>query len=225
MVTMNILKDTATKYVGVCGARGGVGASVAALGIALALARRGYPCALIDLGGYGHALDAYLGVEDGVVYHLGDCLTGRASPARACLTPRENLYFLPACGRPLSGGEVREALSLVTEALHPRVVVLDCPSGGPLPHLDLMVAVTATDPLSLRATARMTAACGVENVGLLLNGRLGDLNPRLAIDSLEIPLLGILPSCEGEVTEALGEIFDRIATRLEGGHSPLLYTG
>ncbi len=227
MVTMDIFRDTATKYIGVCGARGGVGTSTVALGLSLGLARRGYGCALMDPVAYGSSLDAYLGVEDSVVYHLGDCLTGGISPSRACLRPRENLYFLPSSGRPLSEGEAEMAVSLVTKELCPRAVVLDLSPYTPCPPLDLLVAVTATDPLSLRATARLVEEKrrGAGQVRLVLNGRQGELDPRLAIDTVGEPLLGILPPVQGNVTEALGEIFDRIVTRLEGGHSPLVYTG
>lgn len=51
------------RVIGVCGARGGVGTSVLAAGLARAGARRG-PVALVDLDAGGGGLDVLLGVED-----------------------------------------------------------------------------------------------------------------------------------------------------------------
>ncbi len=81
------------RVIGVCGARGGVGASVLAAGLARVGSRRG-PVALVDLDAGGGGLDVLLGIEE---------LTGPRWPdlrlARGVVPGAEVLGLLPLWGQ------------------------------------------------------------------------------------------------------------------------------
>lgn len=67
----------------IASAKGGVGKSTTAIGLALAFAERGRRVLLVDCDAYSRSLDLLCGRESSVLYNLGDVILGRVEPARA----------------------------------------------------------------------------------------------------------------------------------------------
>lgn len=164
------------RVIGVCGARGGVGASVLAAGLARVVARRG-PVALVDLDAGGGGVDVLLGVEE---------LPGPRWPdlrlARGVVPGAEILDLLPAWSgaRVLSGDRSRPTMppddvvrDVVMAIAEHADVVLDL---GRL-HAGADLAARCHDVVLL-ATGDVPAVAGAT----ALLARLGDRSePRLVV--------------------------------------------
>ena len=82
----------------VTSSKGGVGKSTTSLLLALSLAKRGKRVLLCDCDIGSRCLDMLLGIEDEVVYDIGDVYGGNVSAERAIIRPdgRGGLMFCAA---------------------------------------------------------------------------------------------------------------------------------
>ncbi len=223
-------------------ARGGVGKSTIAAGISLALAARGARVVLVDLDLSERSLDMLLGCEDRVVYDLGDLLAGRREVTGVSLPLLDfaGCYLIPGVFH-LSGVPSRDSLvaclSQIEAELRPDIVVLDTSSpadpsvAAGAAFSDLTLAVTQTDPLSLRSLGALSPALiswGARDVRFLVNRfpcTTASTDLRALIDLLRIPLFGLIPEdahLSLDPASAFLRACSNLALRLRGENIPLL---
>lgn len=206
-----------SKIITVTSLKGGVGKSTVTANLAFALASRGKRTLAVDCDLSIRNLDLIMGLEDSVVYDLGDALRGDVPPQKTVVPdPRSTELFL--CAAPFSdpGDLTEEAFGKVVSALSESglydFIIIDTPGdAGPAlklatPFSDLSVITTTHNPASLRAaerTASVLRAFGAKEYALVINGfsygetHLGYRPGILSIiDRSGVPLLGIIPYSE-----------------------------
>ncbi len=240
-----------SNIIAITSGKGGAGKSTVSAGIGQALAKRGKKTVVIELDAGLRGLDIMLGVENQVVYDLGDLVSGACSldDAAVSIDGCPNL-FLIAAPTMLPEGLDKPELAQVIQALSSwfDYVILDLPAGirfslQLIPRLaDMTVIVATPDYVSVRDSNRVASALtelGVTNCRLLINkvntkyrkmNIIKDLDE--VLDGVGVPLLGVLPedlqiksvfSCGGQLEKetAPAVIFERIAARIEGEYTPL----
>ncbi len=162
-----------TKFIMISSSKGGVGKSTTALGISTQLALAGESVLLCDLDFGNACLDILLGVENQVLYTIGDVAKDKCNASKALISDSETgisgLMLLPCpTGALVKISEADEEGSLtpdsVIEALkkaaaesHCRYVVIDTGAGvSPLTDAaaklaDTIIVVASHNPISLRA--------------------------------------------------------------------------
>jgi len=166
--------------------KGGIGKSTVALGVSAALAAAGRRVLLVDCDAGNRCLDLMLGVEDRVLYDLGDVILGRCTPEDALIRhpDEERLLF---CAAPyilpdgLTKEKVSSALSALAEAAEADYVLCDSAGCGPLMQAvasgfaDGALVIAAQQPASIRSAERTAA----------LLDEIGNLPCRLVISLFE----------------------------------------
>lgn len=206
-----------SRIITVTSLKGGVGKSTVTANLAFSLASRGKRTLAVDCDLSIRNLDLIMGLEDTVVYDLGDALRGSVPPQKAVIPdPRSTELFL--CAAPFSdpGDLTEEAFKSVISELSESgmydYIIIDTPGdAGPAlklasPLSDLSVIVTTHNPASLRAAERTVSVLrsfGAEEHALVINGfsygetHLGYRPGILSIiDRSGVPLLGIIPYSE-----------------------------
>ncbi len=176
----------------IASAKGGVGKSTTALGLALAFSEVGKSVLLIDCDSASRSLDLLCGSDSSSLYNLGDVILGRVDAADAVTTPFEEYPNLAFCAAPYlfqdneilekTGQHLREKIGdgvrqLITEI--PRdIVLIDTSSGGGadcaagLTDVLTTVLVTAEQSkTSIRAaeyTAQQMEKIGISNQRLIV---------------------------------------------------------
>ncbi|GAB3453583.1 septum formation initiator [Streptomonospora sediminis] len=166
--------------VSVVGGRGGAGASLLALALALAAQRAGLHSALIDADPLGSGLDAQLGREQAPGDRWGDLLAREGRLNWAALRAR-----LPAvCGTPLVTWEQGPAAAVPPAAMR---AVLTCAARGS----DLVVAdlPRAPDPAADEALRRTSAALLIVPADLPAVFAAARMVPRLRRAAAEVRLV------------------------------------
>lgn len=154
------------KKILVTSAKGGIGKSTVALGLATALAEDGHRTLLVDCDVGNRCIDLMLGLEDSVLYDLGDIAEDRCDPADALLSPAgmNNLLF---CAAPLSLPDDADAvtrhvtaLNSLAEAAHAEFVICDTAGTGAFVRAiaasfaDGALVIATQQPASIRAAER-----------------------------------------------------------------------
>ncbi len=231
----------------VCAGRGGTGCSTVAYSLALGLARAGKTTLLLDLDTRERSLDMYLGLEDRVIYDLGDLLSGTTAPCDVAIPhPALPNLLLVAGVYGLTRLPFALELSLVLERLmqdlHADYIVLDTSSEAVsiLSGLtDATIVVATPTALGLRSAASFcdTLRGGdTEHLFLCVNRYLPDVIPdlRTLIDKTAIPLIGVIPyddtipplqetgTLPAADTSPVAIACQNMAARLMGAHLPLL---
>ena len=166
----------------VTSSKGGVGKSTTSLLLALSLAKRGKRVLLCDCDIGSRCLDMLLGIEDEVVYDIGDVYGGNVSAERAIIRPdgRGGLMFC-AASLSLSVSEMKAeklcgALDALAEASDADFVICDT-AGSAIPDMiaggfaNLALVCTTQQPASVRsaeATAIRLRAAGLASIRLVL---------------------------------------------------------
>ncbi len=128
----------------IASAKGGVGKSTTALGLALAYAEMGKSVLLVDCDAASRSLDLLCGSDSTALYNLGDVILQRVAPEDAVFAPFEQYPDLGFCAAPylfqdgeafektgkhlgeLTGDVIRRLMAGV-----PRdIVIIDTSSGG-----------------------------------------------------------------------------------------------
>ncbi len=224
-------------------ARGGVGKTSIAAGIARAAAARGRETILVDADSTARSLEGCFACEDRVVYDLGDFLSGRdAAGVVVPLVP--HLGLIPAAYRtPTVEGRAaaEEICTRLEREIGADLIILDTTAASePLTlafaeAVDTVIVVTDPAPRSVSAVANLAEHLltgGVRDVRLVLN-RFSPAptgcDVRGVIDAATLPLIGIVPEIHGmDAHLAKGEgdagtlAFANLAARLSGVSVPLL---
>ncbi len=225
--------------------KGGVGKSTCALGIGIALSRKGKRVLLIDLDCGLRCLDLMADVAEKLMLDLGDVLGGRAlSDAVLPVDRCENLYLLSAPAE-RSAIDGKALCSFLLSVRGYDYIILDLPAGTDFPYLgeiadivDFLV-VTCGDAVSVRDS--FVAANYAERFGgncrliinkyasrHLKNGAYGGIDD--IIDNSGCRLLGLVPFDDACVSDPLSifkkgnkkaNAFSRIADRIYGHDTPL----
>ncbi len=228
-------------------ARGGMGKSTVAAGVALAAAHNGMRVTLIDFDLSERSLDTLLGCEDQVVYDLGDLIAGRRDIMGVVLSLYGGLRFIPGAfctDVNLDEAGLASLLRKVRDVTQADMVFIDTAStSDPVARLlsrlsETLVVVSTPDEIPLVSTASLAARLaehGRRDARMLLN-RVpltdGAQDIRFAVDTACLPLVGLVPAAELRTQRAsltapdeassLTRAYSNIATRLAGGHAPLL---
>lgn len=176
----------------IASAKGGVGKSTTALGLAVAFSEMGKSVLLIDCDSVSRSLDLLCGSEGTVLYNLGDVILGRVEAADAVFQPFEEYPNLSFCAAPhlfqehevfeKTGQHLREKISdavrQMIEGCPRDIVLIDTSSGGGaecaagLTDVITTVLVTAEQSkTSVRAaeyTAQQMEKIGITNQRLIV---------------------------------------------------------
>lgn len=166
--------------------KGGIGKSTVALGTAAALAERGHRVLLVDCDDGNRCLDLMLGVEDRVLYDLGDVMEERCSPGDALITHplAENLHFCAAPNRlpdPFEPLKAANALRALAEEAQAEFVLCDTAGSGALMR---SIVSDFADGALIVATQQPASIRSAERTAMLMQ-EIGNVPPRMVISLFE----------------------------------------
>ena len=198
--------------------KGGVGKTTATANLGSVLAQSGGKVCVVDADIGLRNLDVVLGLENRIVYHLVDVITGRCRLRQALIKDKrnENLYLLPASQSDDKTAVVPEQMRQLCQELKKEFdySLIDCPAGieqgfrNAIAGADHAIIVTTPEVSAIRDADRVIGllqAQGIETQLIInrLNPELvkrGDmLDQQDVIDILAIELLGIVPEDQGIV--------------------------
>ena len=241
------------KVVAFTSGKGGTGKSTVSAELACTLARYGRSVLIVDMESGLRSLDYLLGLEDRVVFDLGDVFSGKCGLAEA-LSPHREYPLLKLACLPDGAAPARESLQPVFCAAEEMFdyILLDLPAGiGSTVRMaaefaDLFCLVTLPDRIAARdsrATLEMLRGERELPARLLINrvdaasmrsGGFENLDDLM--DFVGAPLLGVIPEDRSirsaklvperrkKRLSATEDIFDAIACRIMGRYVPLILT-
>ena len=230
--------------------KGGVGKSTVCTMLGAALARQNSRVLMLETDCGLRNLDLMNGLENQVVYDLGDVLLGRCEPAKAILKcpSSQGLDLLPAAGSTrfqIPAGSLNRLIEGLKEFYD--YILVDCPAGfddifdAVMAASDMGLVVVTPNLISVKDGAKaadLMYQAGVKEGRLLINMVPKRWKPTEAlpdfdaiIDMVGLQLLGVIP-VDSEMSENLNrgkmglysegvEVFDNIARRLKGKWIPL----
>lgn len=240
------------KILSILSGKGGTGKSTISAALAVSLAARGHRVLVADLDIGLRSLDLLLGMENQVIFDLGDVLAKRCDLQAACV-PHPKYPNLRLICPPASSGEeaVREIPGLLRRAGEGvDYLLLDLPAGlGFSVRIaqelsDLCIAVTTPDLVTVRdtrATLDLVLEAGPKPCRLVINkvnraamrtGGMADLDELM--DRIGAPLLGVVPmdpyiASDGTLYPSekrrgvqTQRILDAMAGRICGDYIPLI---
>lgn len=203
-----------SKIIGIVSGKGGVGKTTVCAGLAFALAARGKNVIAID-GDVGlKNLDILMGMSDNTAYDLTDILTERCQISKAVQVHHtySNLHFISASQSAAAEDIDKLRFSRLCRYLRGfyDFVLVDAPAGlgqgffNIIESCDECLVVATSDLTSIR-DAQKTAALVSAVPGLTPFLVLNKINPQMIskgylqniddiIDSVSLPLIGMLPS-------------------------------
>lgn len=200
--------------------KGGVGKTILAVKLSVALAKKGQRVILFD-GDFGlNNADLALGVENFVTYDIVDVIEGRCRAKQALIRhPKYPNLSVLTSGRVAPERYISpQAVKVVLDALSPQFdfIFIDCPAGveegfhRAVATADEGIVVTTLETASLRDADKVISVLNGYRLGgvyLTINKVRGDrlasgegLTPTEVAQLLRLPLLGVLPE-EEELTE------------------------
>ncbi len=221
------------RKISIVSGKGGVGKSTIACGIALALAKSNFSVCLVDLDIGLNNLDVYLGLENKVVYDLGDCINGkcRLKQALVNLSGVENLYLLPSvrfATENYAATDIEPIVSKLSSVFD--FVLIDAPAGM---NAGFEMAIKASNETIVVVTPHVSSlrdadkvisrlkGAGINNVNVVVNRIRGDMVARGEMLSheqvarlLKTPLLGVVPESDN-INIYSSFRFERIAKNKE----------
>ena len=231
--------------------KGGGGKSTVCTMLGSALARQHCRVLMLETDCGLRNLDLMNGLENQVVYDLGDVLLGRCEPAKAILKcpSCEGLDLLPAAGSTrfqIPAGTLSRLISGLRDFYD--IILIDCPAGfddifdAVMDVSDMGLVVVPPPLISVKDGAKaadLLVQGGVKEGRLLINMVPRRWKPPEAlpdfdaiIDMVGLQLIGVIPA-DAEMSENLNrgrqvglysegvEVFDYIARRLKGKWVPL----
>lgn len=203
------------RKISIVSGKGGVGKTTIACALALALSKTGNSVCLIDLDAGLNNLDVIMGLENKVIYDLGDCLNGKCRIKQAIVSDSrfENLYLLPSARcidsyTSFNGVvEISNKLACVFD-----FVIIDSPAGMganfeiALHSSSECLVVVTPHVSSLRDADKVISrikGVGLQEIGIVVNRIRGDMVLRkemlshLQIEKLlKTPIFGVIPESD-----------------------------
>ncbi|HIZ55669.1 MAG TPA: P-loop NTPase [Firmicutes bacterium] len=194
--------------IAVTSGKGGTGKTSFCCYAGQALAELGYRTVILELDFGLRGLDLMLGMQDRVVYDLGDVFSGGCDVSKALIPVdfQPNLVIMAASSFTERSPSAEEIASLCA-ALRPcyDYILLDMPAGIGFTRkiegaADLTLIIVTPDPVCIRDGNRMVLELGAENTMLVINkvnkrrivmDRILDLDR--VIDGVGVRLLGVVP--------------------------------
>lgn len=170
----------------VTSSKGGIGKSTLSAGLALAFARMGRRVLLVDCDLSGRSLDMFLGVEDQVLFDVGDVAAGRCTADDALQNPWDlvNLFFCPSPAAFVPGevenGDLIRAIRSLEAASGAEIVICDTAGMICAPDIAAEYAKTAL----VLATQQPASVRAAESTVMLLRER-GLTDSKLIISNFE----------------------------------------
>lgn len=238
--------------ISVTSGKGGSGKSSVSVGLATSLARNGRKVIIVELDIGLRCVDIMLGLENNVVYDLGDIVSGNCSVQDAILSS-ERRGVLDYIAAPINISSQfdfdRVVKSLQSLKMRYDYVIVDTPAGLGLSILsvknlaDLAIIVATPDPICIRDGEKVAALMeqeGFTNYKLIINkvsrrtmrkSPIRDLDA--VIDGVGAQLIGVIPEdiafqialSKGEWLDSknvVNLVFEAIAARIEGKYKPLI---
>ena len=192
--------------------KGGVGKTTSTANIGAALARRGHTVVLVDADIGLRNLDVVMGLENRIVFHLVDVITGKCSLEKALIKDRrvEGLFLLPSSQTDEKDSVTPEQTNNVVNALKRNhdFVLIDCPAGiergfqNAIAGADEAIIVATPEVSSIRDADRVAGLLAAHDIParLVVNRiskalvKRGDmLSQEDVVDILALELLGAVP--------------------------------
>ena len=214
--------------------KGGVGKTTVAANLGAYIARLGKRVCVLDADFGLNNLDVVTGVENLVVYDIGDCVAGKCRAKQALIESptNKNFYVLPSVAGFSAEKPSSDALGELIDGLGSSFdfIIIDCPAGmGGGFRLAVSVAdeafVVATPQISsLRDADKVLSVLRsytLKSISILANRVRGDLVadgscflPEQIEKTLKTPLIGVIPDDDAVFLETAGLLpFDSSAHR------------
>lgn len=242
------------RIIAVVSGKGGTGKSTVAAALSVSLASLGCSVLAVDLDVGLRSLDILMGLENKLVFDIGDVLENRCDAEHALVCHeryrRLKLLCAPSDSSKVNIPYVIELLRGVAKGFD--YVILDLPAGVGLSVImakalaDLVAVVTVPDTVTLRDARKtvdvLLSSCRkpcrliinkVSRAGILASG-ISDLDE--VMDSVGIPLLAVIPDDPfiNQTSNRFGrrerrapftqKVIDAAASRIVGEYVPLLLT-
>lgn len=240
------------KIISVVSGKGGTGKSTLSAALSKSLASSNRKVLAIDLDIGLRSLDILLSLENKIVFDFGDILDGKCS-IDAAIVPHdsiETLFLLSSPNVVSKSFSIQGIISLIKSLSKSfDFIILDMPAGLGISIImarelaDLNLVVTVPDEITLRDTRKISDAISTNTArpsrliinrvskNALLSSGINDLDEM--IDSVGIPLLGVIPEDEWinstipqkkptKNSIITSKIFDAIGERINGHYVPLI---
>ena len=192
--------------------KGGVGKTTSTANIGASLARRGHSVVLVDADIGLRNLDVVMGLENRIVFHIVDVVTGKCSVEKALIKDRriEGLYLLPSSQTDEKDAVTPEqTAAIVAQLKHNHdFVLIDCPAGiergfqNAIAGADEAIIVATPEVASIRDADRVAgllaahdipARLVVNRISMAMVKRGDMLSQEDVVDILALELLGAVP--------------------------------
>ena len=217
------------RKIAVVSGKGGVGKTTIACGLGLALAKVGHSVCLVDLDVGLNNLDVLLGVENKVVYDLGDCVEGRCRIKQALIgvSSFDTLFLLPSM-RFTKCDVAHSDIKSITDKLACvfDFVIIDAPAGMgenfemAVKSANEAIVVVTPHIASLRDADKVISilkGADIENISITVNRIRGDMVARKEMLNhiqisklLKSQILGVIPESD-DINLYSSFRFDKIA--------------
>lgn len=241
-----------SKIIAVTSGKGGTGKSSICACLGYALAKQGHRTLILELDFGLRCLDIMLGMQDSIVYDLGDVLTGKCDIYKATTIVKmaSNLNVVCAPSDPFLKVN-SDQIKLITDEMRKyyEYIIVDTSAGisgsvfDVVTQSDLILIVTTPDPICVRDAQMMSDEFykrGNQKQRLIINkankklfsyNLVSDLDS--IIDTVGVQLIGVVPD-DDEIRIATGKgqpipstslgflAFSAISRRLKGEEVPLV---
>ncbi len=233
------------RVIALASGKGGVGKTFLTATVANALAQQGRRVLMIDAGRSVRSLDTLFGVDNRVLFDLGDAFSGRCRPSQAIQVVDDSLSLIPASlsGDQFHWKDMHRFFHLCAQDYDE--VLVDCPSGASpdviayLRSADKIYTVVTPQRLCAQACETLSSSLSAYDTieqGIIVNQyrpscEHGEFSLDELIDRTKVPCLGVVPwdsrfaavADEGNlpVKGAAVRACERIAFRIMGIQLPL----
>ena len=223
----------------IASAKGGVGKSTTALGLALAFSEMGKSVLLIDCDSASRSLDLLCGNDSDVLYNLGDVVLDRVDAADAVTHPFADYPDLAFCAAPHLfqdeeilaktgqhlGEKISDAVRTLVEKIPRDVVLIDTSSGGGVSCASRLTDVVST--VLITAEQSKTSIRAAEYTASQME-KIGLSNQRLvvcsfdAVSAVKGQRAGVIEMIDRSTLKCVGIVpYDkRLVLRQENGLLP-----